>query len=120
MITVETEHAGEVFPGSREDIRQYLEDQGYVHVYNLAGKKFSTLIKYFYLEHHVSVDDVFVRKDLYEGKYAPDLKMQKRLEDLRILDFDEAKKILKEEDEIKEKKKKLKEEEAINNKKEEL
>ena len=120
MITVETEHAGEVFPGSREDIRQYLEDQGYVHVYNLAGKIFSTKMKYFYLAHHVSVDDVFVRKDLYDGKYAPDLKMQKRLEDLRILDFDEAKKILKEEDEIKEKKKKLKEEEAINNKKEEL
>ena len=47
MITVETEHAGEVFPGSREDIRQYLEDQGYVHVYNLAGKIFSTKIKYF-------------------------------------------------------------------------
>ena len=120
VITVETEHAGEVFPGSREDIRQYLEDQGYVHVYNLAGNIFSTTMKYFYLEHHVSVDDVFVRKDLYDGKYAPDLKMQKRLEDLRILDFDEAKKILKEEDEIKEKKKKLKEEEAINNKKEEL
>ena len=37
VITVETEHAGEVFPGSREDIRHYLEDQGYVHVYNLAG-----------------------------------------------------------------------------------
>merc|ERR1712046_155241 len=92
----------EVIPGSREDIRQYLEDQGYVHVYNLA------------------VDDVFVRKDLYDGKYAPDLKMQKRLEDLRILDLDEAKKILKEEDELKEKKKKLKEEEAITSKKEEL
>ena len=38
MLTVETEHAREVFPGSREDIRQYLEDQGYVHVYNLASK----------------------------------------------------------------------------------
>ena len=64
---------------------------------------------------------MFVRKDLYEGKYAPDLKMQKRLEDLRILDFDEAKKILKEEDDRKEKKKNLKEEEeAIKNNKEEL
>ena len=63
---------------------------------------------------------MFVRKDLYEGKYAPDLQMQKRLEDLRILDFDEAKKILKEEDDRKEKKKNLKEEEAIKNKKEEL
>ena len=38
VLTVETEHAGEVFPGSREDIRQYLEDKGYVHVYNLASK----------------------------------------------------------------------------------
>ena len=49
MITVETEHAGEVFPGSREDIRHYLEDKGYVHVYNLAGKILSYMKKYFYL-----------------------------------------------------------------------
>ena len=32
---------------------------------------------------YFSVDDVFVRKDLHEGKYAPDLRMQKLLEGVR-------------------------------------
>merc|ERR1719445_229258 len=35
VMTVETAHAGELFPGSTEDIRQFLEDKGYVHVYNI-------------------------------------------------------------------------------------
>ena len=37
VLTVETEHAGVVFPGSKRDIRQYLADRGYVHVYSLGG-----------------------------------------------------------------------------------
>ena len=37
VLTVETEHAGVVFPGSKRDIRQYLADTGYVHVYSLGG-----------------------------------------------------------------------------------
>ena len=37
-MTVETAHAGELFPGSTEDIRQFLEDKGYVHVYTIAGE----------------------------------------------------------------------------------
>ena len=30
----------------------------------------------------IIVDDVFVRKDLYEGKYAPDMQAWKRFEDV--------------------------------------
>ena len=37
VLTVETEHAGVVFPGSKRDIRQYLAHRGYVHVYSLGG-----------------------------------------------------------------------------------
>ena len=63
VMTIETAHAGEVFPGSTEDIRQFLRDRGYVLVYTVAG-----------------LDDVFVRRDLFEGKYAPDLEKQKLFE----------------------------------------
>ena len=63
VMTIETAHAGEVFPGSTEDIRQFLRDRGYVLVYTVAG-----------------LDDVFVRRDLYEGKYAPDLEQQRLFE----------------------------------------
>ena len=38
VITVETAHAGEIFPGTIQDIRQYLEEVGYVHVYSIAGQ----------------------------------------------------------------------------------
>ena len=37
VMTVETAHAGEVFPGTTEDIRQFLRDRGYVLVYTVAG-----------------------------------------------------------------------------------
>ena len=37
VITVETKHAGEVFPGTRQDIIEYLAQQGYVHDYMIAG-----------------------------------------------------------------------------------
>ena len=72
-------------------------------------------MKYFRLKNHISVDDVFVRRDLYEGKYAPDLKMQESLE--ASLDWTEAKEIIKQENENKEKRRRLKKEkEAIKNK----
>ena len=61
MLTVETAHAGKVFPGTRKEILKYLGEQGYVHVTS------------------ISVDDVFVRKDLFEGKYAPDMTQHQRL-----------------------------------------
>jgi len=58
VMTIETNHAGEVFPGSKQEIRDYLEDKGYVYA------------------HTVEIDDVFIRRDLYEGKYKPDLAKQ--------------------------------------------
>ena len=38
VLTVETAHAGEVFPGTREDIRQFMQGWGYVLVYTIAGQ----------------------------------------------------------------------------------
>ena len=45
VITVETNHAGQLFPGSTEDIRQFLEEKDYVHVYTIAGGSFSPSLK---------------------------------------------------------------------------
>ena len=38
VLTIETNHAGEVFEGTRGDIKEFLEDKGYVLV-NTVGKK---------------------------------------------------------------------------------
>jgi len=54
VISLETNHVGEVFPGSQREVREYLEERGYV----MAAT--------------VEIDDIFVRRDLYEGKYSPD------------------------------------------------
>jgi len=58
VLSVETNHAGEIFPGTKQEIRDYLADKGYVYART------------------VEIDDVFVRKDLYEGKYKPDQKKE--------------------------------------------
>merc|ERR1711971_1021892 len=55
VLTVEMNHAGELSDGGESDIRNYLAQKGYVYF------------------HTVGLDDVFIRKDLYEGKYKPDL-----------------------------------------------
>jgi hypothetical protein len=62
VLTIESNHMGEVFPGSQNGLREFLKDKGYVLAYT------------------VDIDDVFVRKDLYEGKYKPDQKMMKKFE----------------------------------------
>ena len=38
VVTVETNHAGEVFPGTKEEIREYMAEQGYVYHNTVAGK----------------------------------------------------------------------------------
>ena len=43
VVTVETNHAGEVFPGSKEEIREYMADQGYVYVYTVESKNTNDL-----------------------------------------------------------------------------
>jgi len=62
VITIESNHMGEVFPGSQSELYKLLEDQNYVYAYTVA------------------IDDVFIRRDLYEGKYAPDPELIKKYE----------------------------------------
>lgn len=62
VLTIESNHMGEVFPGSQIGLREFLEDKGYVLAYT------------------VDIDDVFIKKELYEGKYKPDPKMIKKFE----------------------------------------
>ena len=38
VMTVETNHAGEVFPGTRQDVRDYLALRGYVFITCLQGE----------------------------------------------------------------------------------
>ena len=38
VITVEVSHAGEVFPGTKEDIRNYMAEQGYVLHHTINSK----------------------------------------------------------------------------------
>ena len=64
VLTVEMNHAGELTEGGESDIRNFLAQKGYVYF------------------HTVGLDDVFIRKDLYEGKYQPD--MQKLEEFYRV------------------------------------
>ena len=40
VMTIETNHAGEVFPGSKQEIRDYLEDKGYVYAHTV-GKDYA-------------------------------------------------------------------------------
>jgi len=63
VLTVESNHMGEVFPGSQDELREYMKEQGYVLAYTVV------------------IDDVFIRKDLYEGKYKPDSRMIERFEE---------------------------------------
>ena len=55
VMLIETDHAGKVFPGSREDIIDYLDDNNYQHMGSMNR------------------DDYFVRKDLMKTKYKIDV-----------------------------------------------
>jgi len=56
VIAIELAHAGKVFPGSREEVHQFMEEKGYIYVGT------------------IEIDDVFVRHDLSDGKYKIDFR----------------------------------------------
>ena len=56
VMMIELEHAGKVFPGSREDVLDYLDENNYEHI--------GTMNK----------DDYFIRKDILGKKYSIDRK----------------------------------------------
>ena len=36
VMTIETNHAGEIFPGTRQEIKDYLADKGYVYAHTVG------------------------------------------------------------------------------------
>ena len=69
MVSVETDLAGRVMEGSREDIIEYMRDQGYIHRahHTKSGVK------------NGNKDDLFIRKDVVDRliQYSRErLKMQ--------------------------------------------
>ena len=56
LVSVETDLAGRVMEGSREDIIQYMRDQGYIHRAHHTRSGVKTGNK----------DDLFIRKDVVD------------------------------------------------------
>ena len=56
VLSIESNHFGEISEGSEEDIQNYMQDQGYVYF------------------HTVGIDQIYIRQDLFNGKYKPDLR----------------------------------------------
>ena len=48
VISLETNHVGEVFPGSQREVREYLEERGYVMAATVGGKIYEKVIAYIY------------------------------------------------------------------------
>ena len=45
---METNHVGEVFPGSQREVREYLEERGYVMAATVGGKIYEKFIAHIY------------------------------------------------------------------------
>ena len=73
MIAIELAHAGKVFPGSREEVHQFMEEKGYTYVGTIGKFYFISLLNDSSFE-FAEIDDVFVRHDLHDGKYKIDFR----------------------------------------------
>ena len=43
VMAIETNHAGEIFPGTKQEIRDYLADKGYVYAHTVGRISVNTL-----------------------------------------------------------------------------
>ena len=50
VMTIETNHAGEIFPGTKQEIRDYLADKGYVYAHTVGR-----IFLYNHVAEHVSI-----------------------------------------------------------------
>ena len=73
VMLVELHLAGKVFPGTREDVHSFLDEKGYE--YKGTVGKLNILSNIWIYNHVVGVDDIFIRKDLAQGKYNFDREM---------------------------------------------
>jgi len=83
VLVIELEHAGKVFPGSRKDVHKFLAGKGYEYVGTLE------------------IDDVFVRRDLSQGKYKFDFEAaEEDFENYYFNDDEDQDEIVKFKDEL--------------------
>ena len=66
---VETDHLGEVFPGSRHHLHTFLNNHGYEYAASICMKQNCPIPRI--ISNILDVDDVFVRRDLND-KYKID------------------------------------------------
>ena len=73
MLGIELVHAGLVFPGTRGEVHGFVEERGYEYVGTVGGWGCRMImILTNVLNNYVGKDDIFVRKDLSQGKYKVD------------------------------------------------
>lgn len=70
VMGIELEHAGKVFPGTREEIHKFLNSKDYLYVGT------------------VGIDDMFVRKDLLATKYKVDMMAANKFKRYRFDSFE--------------------------------
>ena len=71
VVLVETDHLGEVFPGSRHQLHSLFDKHGYEYVATICEKQKYEYFRFWITFNISDVDDVFVRRDL-KNKYNPD------------------------------------------------
>ena len=85
-MLVELDLAGKVFPGTREDVHRFLDEKGYDYAGTVG--KLEMLCKPYIDKHVVGVDDIFIRKDLAQGKYKFDREMAAEFETYSYTSYD--------------------------------
>jgi hypothetical protein len=78
VMLVELHLAGAVFPGTRQDVHRFLDEKGYDYAGTFG--KLEMLSKPYIDTHVVGVDDIFIGKDLAQGKYKFDREMAAEFE----------------------------------------
>jgi len=71
VMGIELAHAGKVFPGTRQEIHQFINEKGYLYVGT------------------VGIDDMFVREDLLANKYKVDMEAASTFEKYRFDRFED-------------------------------
>ena len=72
-MLIELLHVGVVYPGTREEVHQFLADQNYQFIVTI-GIQYPNNIYYLLTGNSIAAkDDLFIRKDLLNSKYSVDV-----------------------------------------------
>ena len=81
VILVETDHLGEVFPGSRHQLHSFFNNNGYEYVATICKRQNCSPIPFLITSIISDVDDVFVRRDLND-KYKVEKSVAEEFSDI--------------------------------------